>query len=127
MLDHDNDALVLENWLKNKTPENFCSWIANTENLSLVAATQTGIVGFAMATSSGHIRLCYVMQEALFQGVGKALLAALEEMLSASGLRTLTLESTLTARPFYERNGFVKAGDPVRRMSLMATPMVKHL
>jgi GNAT superfamily N-acetyltransferase len=126
-LDHGNNALVLENWLKNKTPENFRAWLSNPANLSVVAATDTAIVGFAVATSVGHIRLCYVIREALFRGAGKAMLMALEEELRASGQHMLTLESTQTARPFYERHGFISTGEPVKMMGLLAIPMVKHL
>jgi GNAT superfamily N-acetyltransferase len=42
--------------------------------------------------------------------LGKAILGALEEKAKEWGLRRLHLESTVSARPFYERVGYRPAG-----------------
>jgi len=72
------------------------------------------VVGVGLLHRSGEIRLCYVAPGAQRKGIGKAIYLALEEQAKAWRLRTLRLESTVSARQFYEALGFRSAG--------MATP-----
>lgn len=48
-IDHRNNATTLTNWLTNKTPENFCSWISNPDNFFVNRRT----------VGNGHIQVCY--------------------------------------------------------------------
>ena len=57
-------------------------------------------------TKAGMITLNYVSPDARFQGVSKALLAALERTAAELGLKQCRLESTKTARRFYEAAGY---------------------
>jgi len=105
--DHRNDAAILSAWLGNKTPETVGSWFASPSNFSLVATVGNEVVGVAILTRAGKIVLCYVSPEMRFTGVGKALLLAMEEQAREWGLRSLQVVSTITAKSFYLRNGFV--------------------
>src|SRR5258706_8288059 len=109
-LDHHGDADTLARWLANKTPENFLSWLATEDNFCIVAETNDQIVGVGLLHRSGEVRLCYLAPGAQGQGLGKAILVALEEKAKEWGLRRLHLESTVSARPFYERVGYRPAG-----------------
>lgn len=71
--------------------------------------------------------LCYVRPSAQFTGVGKALLAAMEDQAARAGPEALRLESTRTARKFYLRNGFKPEGPPVEAFGMEALPMRKLL
>lgn len=44
---------------------------------------------------------------------------SITELCGAWGIVTLTLESTLTARSFYEHNGFTPAGDPISHFGIL--------
>lgn len=51
--------------------------------------------------------------------MGKAIHLALEEKAKAWGLRELKLESTVLARPFYERLGYRSAGAAKLRFGVL--------
>ncbi len=56
--------------------------------------------------------LNYVLPEALHRGVGKRMLQALESHAITSGVEHIELMSTIPAKAFYERNGYVSNGAP---------------
>jgi GNAT superfamily N-acetyltransferase len=109
-LDHHGDAGTLAQWLANKTTRDFLSWLAAEENFCVVAEAGDQIVGVGLLHRSGEVRLCYLAPGAQGQGLGKAIHAALEDKAMGWGLRRLHLESTVSARPFYERVGYRAAG-----------------
>jgi len=104
--DHGNDAQFLGRWLANKTPENVAAWIADAGNVVLVAVDGDKIAGVAAMTRAGRISLNYVSPDARFKGVSKTLLAELERKAAEIGLSRCVLESTRTARRFYEAAGY---------------------
>jgi N-acetylglutamate synthase-like GNAT family acetyltransferase len=110
-VDHQSDGPTLERWLRNKTPEQFDRWVHDPDTRLVVAEFDSTIVGVTALHRSGEIRLCYVRPDLVRSGVGRTLLAALEAHARQWGIRNLTLHSSLTARPFYERYGYVCAGD----------------
>ena len=113
-LDHRGDAETLAKWLANKTPQNFLAWLASDDNFCVVAEANKQVVGVGLLHRSGEIRLCYLAPGAQRKGIGKAICLALEGQAKVWGLSTLRLESTVSARRFYETLGFQSAG--------MATP-----
>ncbi|NHZ96957.1 GNAT family N-acetyltransferase [Massilia sp. CCM 8734] len=108
--DHRNDPDLLKAWLGNKTPQNVASWFVSPANHVLIAERDGVVVGVALLTQAGKLSLCYVLPEALYSGVGKALLQGVEAQARAWGVSVLRLNSTLTASKFYERNGYILAG-----------------
>lgn len=84
------------------------------------------MVGFALLKGA-TLALCYVVPDALQQGVGRALLAAAEAHARQAGLAALGLESTRTAEVFYHRNGYEPAGALQSWAGLQAQPMRKAL
>ena len=80
-----------------KTPLEPCDW-------SLVAELDGRVVGY-VAVTGNHIESLYIMPDAQGQGVGRALLAAVEHRLTGPvTLRCLTANGR--ARSLYERCGF---------------------
>ena len=109
--DYNNDPHVLAQWLANKTPNNISEWIKSKHNYPVVVVHQSNIVGFAMARDD-EILLNYVAPEYLGQGAGRLMLVALETWARQRGLSSLKCISTITAKGFYEKQGFSEAGDP---------------
>lgn len=103
--DHQNNPDVISAWLANKTQAHLALWIA--KNLSCTAMINRQVVGFSMASFTGEILLNYVHPKFHRQGIGTAMLAFLTHQLSTLNVKTLSLESTLTAKSFYLANGFV--------------------
>ena len=109
---YENDEEILAQWLENKTPANVQRWIESDRSYCVVAVNGKGrVVGFA-SISGSEIMLNYVLPEALHQGVGKGMLQALETHAIASGIEHIHVVSTITAKVFYERNGYVSNGAP---------------
>lgn len=125
--DHRGDPAVVDAWLRNKTPECLRGVISAPNAFSLVAHVDGETVGFASALTTGVVTLCYVVPSVRFAGVGKALLSAIENHAIQTGVETLRLESTRTARTFYLRNGFVAQGPSVLAFGMEGLPMGKRL
>ena len=111
--DHQGDSDTLAKWLANKTPANFERWIASEDHVAVAAEIDGVLVGFGLLNVRSTIELLYVAPSARFRGVSKSLLASLESEAVAVGIRELTLESSLTALPFYSRQGYTSSGPPV--------------
>ena len=125
-LDHHHDATILTAWLSNKTAENLAAWIAAPGATAWGAYRGETMVGFALLTRA-TLALCYVLPEALHQGVGRALLHEAEAHARRAGVAVLGLESTRTAQAFYLRNGYEPAGAVQAWAGLQAQPMRKML
>lgn len=125
--DHRGDETVIQGWLRNKTPEFFRGVISEPNAFSVVASVKGETVGFGSALNTGEVTLCYAVPSVRFAGVGKALLAAIEDQAVRAGVEALRLESTRTARTFYLRNGFMPDGLPVQAFGMEALPMKKLL
>ena len=108
--DHHDDLAILQSWLGNKTPDNVASWIASPSNYMLVAVRDGELVGVSLLTQAGKLSLCYLVPEALHQGIGKAMLGDLEQQARAWGISVLRLHGTASGRAFFARNGYVLAG-----------------
>lgn len=127
--DYKNDPQIMKEWLANKTPENISQWINSTSNISLVAldAFEGRIAGFVLMNKEGEILLNYVLPSHIYKGVGKVLLKEMEHIAKSSGIKALSVISTITAKNFYERNGFIKSGEPEYVGAILGNfPLIKH-
>ncbi|PIF91426.1 acetyltransferase (GNAT) family protein [Acidovorax sp. 62] len=129
-LDHRDDPQVLAAWLANKTAERFAAWMTAPGAMAW-GAYRGGdegarMVGFVLLMQS-KLALCYVVPQALHQGVGRALLQAAEDAARQAGVAAVELESTRTAEPFYRRHGYEPAGAVQAWAGLQAQPMRKRL
>jgi len=124
--DHQDDPATLEGWLRTKTVEHFCSLLLRPEVHLLVAAQGPDIRGVGSIGSNGELGWLYVSPGCQGQGIGAALLAALESRARDWGLSEISLISSIAARAFYERHGYRSAG-PARpgRGVLIDHPYVK--
>ncbi len=125
--DHRNDQAILAAWLGNKTPETVEAWFRNPVNFCLVALTDGQVCGVAIMTRQGKIVLFYVAPEMRFTGTGKALLQALEAQARTWKLRTLQVASTLSAKAFYLRNGFILERTTMAAFGIEALSLTKQL
>ena len=124
--DHGNEPEILASWLANKTPRDVRTWIEAPGRV-LVAEQCGRIVGVGAAAISGNITLNYVLPEARFRGVSKAMLGGLEEYLRGKGHARSALSSTITAHRFYLAARYVDTGEPLSRRGLTEFPMIKDI
>lgn len=72
-----------------------------------VAEIDGQIVGFTDLDHAGHVDMLFVNPSFGRRGVASALFATVLADAHSAGLAALTVEASLTARAFFERNGFV--------------------
>jgi GNAT superfamily N-acetyltransferase len=126
--DHQNDPVALEQWLHNKTPEHFLQWLANPESCIVVAEMEAVLCGVGGIRKNGELDFCYILPGRERLGIGRSLLSALEAQAALWGLGKLHLISTLTARHFYERHGFVLSdAEPASKFGLPDYHYIKLL
>lgn len=106
IVDHHNNQNEIEEWLANKTEQQWRRWIARKDAVVLIAERERHVIGVGMATLKGEILLNYVHPKARFSGVSKEILAGLEKALKMNGALSCRLESTVTAQTFYESCGY---------------------
>jgi GNAT superfamily N-acetyltransferase len=124
--DHHDDAVLLQRWLANKTPDNVKSWIERPDSTALVAVEAGKILAVGAVSDAGEILMNYESPAARFRGVSRALLAELEAKAASHGNRRATLFSTETAHRFYRSCGYIDAGEPAGKFGMASGyPMVK--
>lgn len=105
--DHLNDAQRLEDWLSNKTCDQFFKWLGAPDAPILVAETDDGVIaGVAAFSLRGQVLLNYVDPEFRFSGVSKQLLGEMEAWLRDAGVSRASLSTTVTAHQFYLSCGY---------------------
>lgn len=73
----------------------------------LVAVSNDVAVGFAEFEPDGHIDCFYCHHDWIGRGVGSALMKAIHERAGASKIGRIYAEVSITAKPFFEKHGFV--------------------
>jgi putative acetyltransferase len=73
----------------------------------LVAIINGKIVGFAEFELNGHIDCFYCHHEWIGYGIGKALMQAIYEKAKQNKISKVFAEVSITARPFFEKQGFI--------------------
>lgn len=100
------------------TPEQIAAWAPDSTNAAMwetkianlnpfVAELNDAPVGYADLQDNGYIDHFYVSGHYSRQGIGSALMTRLLEKASRLGLAEITSDVSHTARPFFEKFGFV--------------------
>ncbi|AZN67630.1 GNAT family N-acetyltransferase [Acinetobacter haemolyticus] len=124
-LDHDNNQNVIDEWLSNKTEENIINWINNS--YSYMYKKDKKIVGFILMSKGGVILLNYVLPDYQGDGIGSAMVDFIISLSSSYQIDKIKLESTLTARKFYESKEFVILEETYEHEKLIGFKMERRL
>jgi putative acetyltransferase len=73
---------------------------------TLLALRDGAPIGFVSLKGNDHIDMLYVRPEVAGEGVGKFLAGAVETLARGRGVKMLTVDSSDTALPFFEKLGF---------------------
>ena len=90
-----NGAYKKEKWL-----------VKIKEQFFLIASDQNKIVGFGSMTNSGYLDLLYVSKDYQRMGIAKMIYDNLLEFAKANGLDEIISDVSITAKPFFEKEGF---------------------
>jgi len=84
------------------------SWAAKRAAAgTIVAVVDAVVAGFTDFDGSGYIDMLFVDPRFARRGVASALLARVFDVASEREVDELSVHASLTARPFFERHGFV--------------------
>lgn len=90
------------------------AWACRFEGRFVAVAEVGGrVAGFAELEQEGHIDRFFVSADHQGMGIGRALMEAIEGEAKRLGLRRLSADVSLTARSFFECNGFVVVAEQV--------------
>ena len=89
-----SDGAHLSRWQKRVTSQYF-----------LVAASEE-IIGFGSMDKNGHLDMLFVHHLHQRRGIAQLMLEALEKWAKYQGIARITTEVSITAKPFFERNGY---------------------
>ena len=110
--------------------ETFAERLGN--NLTILVDQGNDILGFASLKGNKEIDMLYVHPHAVGQGVGSALIDALEKLAAARGAQSLTVDASDTAHEFFSRRGYgdvqrntVPMGEVWLSNTTMSKPLVK--
>ena len=81
-------------------------WATLAERFTGVATVQGQIAGFTDLEATGHIDRFFVHADFQRQGVGAAMMQAVVEEARRQNLTQLDADVSITARPFFEQQGF---------------------
>jgi ribosomal protein S18 acetylase RimI-like enzyme len=119
----------LEEWTGGKASVAFANAVEDHFHVAMVEGRVAGTGMVNLAT--GKIDAIFVHPDFMRRGIGAAMVAHLEALARARGLRQVMLDSTLNAAPFYRRLGF--EGETVaqyrspRGLCMDCVPMTKRL
>jgi putative acetyltransferase len=93
------------------TYNNQVGWIRRLEEQHFyVAVIGNKIVGFASLDYNGYLDLLYVHKDNQKQGIATKLEAKLESIAKEMELKEITVQSSITAQPFFEKQGYKVTG-----------------
>ncbi|PIE15445.1 MAG: GNAT family N-acetyltransferase [Rhodobacterales bacterium] len=82
-------------------------WQGRFDGVNGVVAERDGVMlGFMTLDDGGSIDLAFVAPDVMGQGVGRLLYEAIERQARAWGIRRLTTQASLKAKPFFARMGW---------------------
>lgn len=81
---------------------------------------QSQIVGFSSITPQGYLHSMFVHKDFQGRGIATILLEEIERYAIAAGIKRITSEVSLTARPFFEKYGYVVEKEQKRRANQLS-------
>jgi len=107
---------------------NLAGWKDRVKDLSGFIAEEAGeAVGFMTIDQTGYVDLAFVLPSAAGQGIGCALLTAVEEWAARRGADRLATAASLAARPFFEEHGWCMVKEEeVHRQGVALTRFQMH-
>ena len=100
--------------------------LSNIENMIkthyfIVAVNQQSeIVGFSSITPQGYLHSMFVHKDFQGEGIATMLLNEIEQYAITNGIIRITSEVSLTARPFFEKKGYIVEEEQKRKANQLS-------
>lgn len=101
----DYSPVQIAAWAKVDEPEIWAQYRASRP--TWLAMDGSVPVGFADLKPDGRLDMMFVDPDRQGKGIASLLLATVEKAAREQGLQQIFTEASLTARPFFERRGFI--------------------
>jgi putative acetyltransferase len=89
-------------------------WVDLINNQFVLVAQKDGMItGFSSLLDNNYLDFMYVHKDYQRQGIAALLLTTLEATAKQAGTTTLTSDISKTARPFFEKNGYIVIAEQV--------------
>ena len=102
---------------KDYTPSQLAAWAPEnidsnswqkrlTDSLTYIAEVDNQIIGFGNMTTNGYLDMLFIHKNFQRKGIAKKIVIKLEEIALELGLKEVSTESSITAKPFFETMGY---------------------
>ena len=81
---------------------------------------QSEIVGFSSITPQGYLHSMFVHKNFQGEGIATMLLNEIEQYAITNGIMRITSEVSLTARPFFEKKGYIVEEEQKRKANQLS-------
>lgn len=81
---------------------------------------QLEIVGFSSITPQGYLHSMFVHKDFQGEGIATMLLNEIEQYAITNGIMRITSEVSLTARPFFEKKGYIVEEEQKRKANQLS-------
>ncbi len=81
---------------------------------------QSQIVGFSSITTQGYLHSMFVHKDFQGKGIATILLNDIERHAITAGIMRITSEVSLTARPFFEKRGYIVKEEQKRKANQLS-------
>lgn len=81
---------------------------------------QSQIVGFSSITPQGYLHSMFVHKDFQDRGIATMLLEEIERYAISNGIMRITSEVSLTARPFFEKRGYIVEKEQKRKANQLS-------
>ena len=111
-----SDAVALKELFQNTV------LVINRRDYYFVVAVnqQSQIVGFSSITPQGYLHSMFVHKDFQGEGIATMLLEEIERYAITAGITRITSEVSLTARPFFEKKGYVVEKEQKRKANQLS-------
>lgn len=86
--------------------DNYSYWQTLIKNIAYVAEYNNQIIGFSDLNNEGYLDRLFVHKDFQKQGIATALVMQLENEARNYGIKQLTVQASVTAKPFFIKMGF---------------------
>ncbi len=103
----DYSKAEVEDWASCGNDLSHIKEMIKTHYFIVAVNQQSQIVGFSSITPQGYLHFMFVHKDFQGKGIATILLNEIEQHATATGIMRITSEVSLTARPFFEKRGYV--------------------
>lgn len=103
----DYSKAEVEDWASCGNDLSHIKGMIKTHYFIVATNQQSQIVGFASITQQGYLHSMFVHKDFQGKGVATILLNEIERYATTTGIIRITSEVSLTARPFFEKRGYI--------------------